>query len=156
MPHSEMTAELSAEHRRLIEGYLAKTEKAAGLWRMIVGAHGAGVAWEHIGWLAEGYKVPEEVVEALLTGLIVIDPDGHSLDRLQSEDDPWSAFRAIGIDVPRPAPPLVRREASLTASGTNTLVAMNRLSVISCEATVSSPCCWTASRTLSAEESWTS
>src|SRR5262249_43075266 len=50
-------------------------------------------------------EVPEEVVEALLIGLDVIDWDGQERDRLISEADPWSAFRAIGIDVPRPSPP---------------------------------------------------
>jgi hypothetical protein len=103
MEASEMTAELSAEQRRLIESYLGKTEEAAGLWMNIICAHGAGKAWENIGWLAEGYAAPEEVVEALLTGLEVMDLDGQSRARLAAARDPWSAFRAIGIDVPRPA-----------------------------------------------------
>jgi hypothetical protein len=103
MEATEMTAALSAEQRRLIEGYLGTTEEAAGLWTNVVCARDAGVAWERIDWLAEMYGVPEEVVGALLTGLGLIDPDGQSRERLVAED-PWSAFRAIGIDVPRPAP----------------------------------------------------
>jgi hypothetical protein len=99
-----MTAELSAEQRHLIEGYLGATEEAAGLWMHVICAHGAGVAQENVGLIAETFNVPEEVVEAFLTGLRVIDPDGKGHDRLLSEDDPWSAFRAIGIEVPRPGP----------------------------------------------------
>jgi hypothetical protein len=101
-----MTAALPPEQRSLIEDYLAKTEaeEAACLWRNIIGAQGAGVAWREIGWLAEMHGVPEEVVEVLLTGLDLIDWDGQSRDRLLNEGDPWSAFRAIGIDVPRPGP----------------------------------------------------
>jgi len=101
-----MPVALSPEQRTLVEDYLAKAEdqEAAGLWLNIIGAHGAGVAWTKIGWLAEMHGVPEEVVEALLTGLDLIDWDGQSRDRLLSEGDPWSAFRAIGVDVPRPVP----------------------------------------------------
>src|SRR6266536_90430 len=75
-----MPVALSPEQRTLVEDYLAKAEdqEAAGLWLNIIGAHGAGVAWTKIGWLAEMHGVPEEVVEALLTGLDLIDWDGQS------------------------------------------------------------------------------
>ena len=85
-----MTAALSAEQRHLIESYLGTTEEAAGLWSMMLGAHGAGVAWERVGWLAEGYAVPEEVVEALLTGLEVM-AQGQSRDRLDSSANRMSS-----------------------------------------------------------------
>jgi hypothetical protein len=101
-----MPVAFSPEQRSLVEEYLAKAEaeEAACLWRNIIGADGAGRAWTEIGWLAEAHEASEEVVEALLTGLGVIDGDGQSRDRLLSEGDPWSAFRGIGIDVPRPSP----------------------------------------------------
>jgi hypothetical protein len=101
-----MPVDLAPEQRRVIEQYLANADgaEAACLWRNIIGAHGAGVAWKEIGWLAEMFGVPEEIVEALLIGLDVIDWDGQHRDRLINEGDPWTAFSAIGINVPKPSP----------------------------------------------------
>jgi hypothetical protein len=101
-----MPVAFSPEQRSLVEEYLATAdgEQAAFLWRNIIGARGAGVAWKEISWLAEMHGVPEETVEAFLIGLDVIDGDGQSRDRLMDEGDPWTAFGSIGVDVPKPRP----------------------------------------------------
>jgi hypothetical protein len=101
MSQSEIPADLSPEQHRLIEDYLAKTE-GPGLWRIILGAYGAGVARREIANIAEVYGVEERIAAALLAGLELIDPHGENGERLLSEDDPWIAFRAIGINVGRP------------------------------------------------------
>jgi hypothetical protein len=103
MQYSEMAAKLSVEQRNLIEDYLARSwPDTAGLWKSVLGAHGADAGSRAIDIIASTHGVDERMVKALFAAAQLIDPQRAHWGRLFDEGDPWKAFRAVGISVKRP------------------------------------------------------